>query len=145
MATGPSRRTRLFVYGFLALVLGTSVLGVEAWPLTGWRLFSQVRTDTVSGWQVVALGRDGTESDLDLSSLGRGYRGASWRLADFPGMTVREREAVCRAWVDGAAAAREEPLDGLRIYRTRRPVRTDFDRPAPPVSRQLRYQCGSRS
>lgn len=142
MATQPARPVRLFVYGFLALVLATSGLGVEVWPLTGWRLFSQVRTDTVSGWQVVAVGEGGQESRLEPSSLGRGYRGTSWRLADFPTMPPHERDEVCRVWADGAFGV--GAVDSVRIYRTRRPVRTDREQPVPTAARVLRYECGRR-
>ncbi|MGH9164584.1 MAG: hypothetical protein ACRDZW_03590 [Acidimicrobiales bacterium] len=141
----PPRWSRPLVYGFLALLLASSALGVEAWPLTGWRLFSQVRTGEVAGWQVVTVDAAGAEAPLDVAALGRAYRGVSWILGDFATMTQAERDEVCRAWVarSGSSGARS-----VRVYRTRRAVPAGSATPAPlrpRASRVLSYRCVSPS
>jgi hypothetical protein len=130
---------RGFAWAFLAVLLATASLGIEAWPFTAFRLFSHVRSGTVAGWEVVAV-ESGAEVPVDLASLGRGFRGGDWVLARFGSMTARERADVCAAWEEALADAGRVVSD-VRIYRTARSVRTDFDRPPPPVTRTLRYSC----
>lgn len=142
-APGPGRARRAFVYAFLGALLTTAALGVEAWPFTGWRLFSGVRTGTTAGWRVVTVGPDGGETPVAFAALGRGYRGAAWRLADFPALERAEREAVCRAWADAVAARTGSPVVAVRAYRTRRPVPTGPG-PRPPAVATLRYECARR-
>jgi hypothetical protein len=117
----------------------TSALAVEWWPFTGWKLFSQVRTGTVSGWQVVTVDADGGEHPVDFESLPRGFRGWYQVAGQLPDMTDRERLDVMETWAraaaDGGAEVRE-----LRIYRTTQAVRTDFNRPPPSLTRVLRYR-----
>lgn len=141
----PARWARPFAYAFLAALITTSAAGVEQWPFTGWRLFSGVRTGVTAGWQVVTVDPvDDAETTVDFAALGRGFRGASWRLADFPAMTATGRDAVCRAWADAVTAATGEEIAAVRVYRTRRAVATDADRPSPAPSRTLRYECARR-
>ena len=45
-AERPGTATRLAIYLFLALLVVCAVRGIEWWPLTGWKLFSHVRTGT---------------------------------------------------------------------------------------------------
>jgi hypothetical protein len=140
---GPPAWARPFVYGFLTVVLATSALGVEQWPFTGWRLFSQTRSGTLTGWQVVTVDGSGRESPIDFADLGRGFRGATWRLADFPAMSAAERDAVCRAWADAVTAATGTTVTLVRAYRTRAPVPTDRSQvPAPAPA--LRWECARR-
>lgn len=140
----PPRWARPFVYVFLAVLLATSILGVERWPFTAWKLFSGVRTGVSTGWRVVTVAPGGGESPVDFAALGRGFRGASWRLADFPAMTGAEREAVCRAWADAVAVTTGQPVAAVRAYRVRRAVMTDRSRPPPAPMRVLRYECARR-
>jgi hypothetical protein len=130
---------RWLAWGFLAVLLATASLGVEAWPFTGFRLFSHVRSGTTAAWQVVAI-ESGHEVPVNVASLGRGFRGVDWVLARFGSMSQHEREKVCAAWED-ALRSKGRNVSGLRIYRTTRRVRTDFDVPPPPAARTLRYEC----
>ena len=141
---GPPRWARPFVYVFLAVLLATTALGAEQWPFTAWKLFSGVRTGVTTGWNVVTVAPGGDESPVDFAALGRGYRGASWRLADFPTLTAAERDAVCRAWADAVTAATGREVASVRAYRVRRPVTTDRSRPPTVPTRALRYECARR-
>lgn len=132
------------MYGFLAVVLTTSALGVEQWPLTGWRLFSNVRSGVTTGWHVVTVDDAHHETPVDFAALGRGFRGAAWRLADFPTMSGPQREAVCRAWADAVGTTTRASVRGVVVYRTRRAVTTDPGGPPPPVTRVRRYRCADR-
>lgn len=96
------------------------LLGAEAWPLTGWKLFSRVREDTQAGWQVMTVAGDGRERQLDFAGLGRGYRGAHHVAAGFPGLDLRERDSVCITWAKAAAA--RGPVHQVVVYRVVRRV-----------------------
>lgn len=138
------RPARLFAYGFLALLLVTSTGVVEAWPFTGWRLFSHVRSGTVTTWPVVAVGGDGTERALDLSAYGRGFRGASWLARRFPGLAPARRAEVCQAWADAAARSGGAPVEAVRVYQSRRPSPPRPGGAGPPTERLLLYECQRR-
>lgn len=135
----PSRLARVCCYGFLAAFLGCAALGVECWPLTGFELFSRVRTGVVAGWQVTTVDHAGAERPLDFAALPRGYRGWFQTAGRLSAMGEARRDAVLRDW---ARAARAHGVDvaSVRVYRTAEPVRTDYRRPPPPATRTLRYQ-----
>ncbi|MDQ4098050.1 MAG: hypothetical protein M3144_09310, partial [Actinomycetota bacterium] len=67
---GVSRPVRVFVVCFLGLFLSCGFLGIEAWPLTGFKLFSHVRGDGLPGWEAVSVGGAGRERLIDFASLG---------------------------------------------------------------------------
>ncbi len=134
----PARFTRPFAYGFLALFVVCAALGIEWWPLTGFKLFSQVRTDSVSGWQITTVDCVGHETAVDFDALPRGFHGWFQIAGRFPKMTGDERASVMADWA-GAVVAEGGVVATVRVYRTRQPVRTDFDRPPPAAERTLRY------
>jgi hypothetical protein len=136
----PPRIARPFVYGFLAAFVLTTALAIEWWPFTGWKLFSQVRTGSVSGWQVVTVDGDGEEHPIDFEALPRGFRGWYQVAGLLPTMSDQERLDVLRTWASAAEEAGADVRE-IRVYRTTAPVRTDFDRPSPPVTRELRYHA----
>ena len=75
-ATGPIPRwARWFVRGFLALFLVCGVFGLEAWPLTGWRLFADARQARQPGFQAVTVDRQDRETPISFRDLPAGYQG----------------------------------------------------------------------
>lgn len=111
----PPRRVRVFVGAFLAAFLVCGLFGLELWPLTGWRLFSQLRTDHQVTWRATALGEDG-EKQILASELPHAYRNLPLVMRTFSELPGAEQEAVCRAWLE--AARRERPgARAVRIYR----------------------------
>ncbi|MGH3029525.1 MAG: hypothetical protein ACRDNE_01930 [Gaiellaceae bacterium] len=112
----PSFRVRAFVAAFLVAFAVCGMLGIEAWPLTGWRLFSQLRTDHQVTWRAVAVEADGREEPLRFAELPRGYRNFPLVMRTFASLPSREQAATCRAWL--AAAKREMgTATAVRIYR----------------------------
>lgn len=140
MLEAPPRAARLLVYAFLTIVVVTSTLAVESWPLTGWKLFSQVRGGTVTGWQVVTVDAEAIEHPIDFASLPRGYHGWYQVVSRFPSMREEERGRVLASFATAAAERGADVLE-LRVYRTSQRVRTDFARPSPVPIRSLRYQA----
>ena len=124
---------RLVGGGMIAALLVVGVAEVEPWPLSSMRLFSQVRTDRSSGFEVFVDGQR-----LDLASLGRGFRGAHHLLPRFDDMSEAERDDVCAAWADAAG----HPGAAVRIDRVTWTVPTGPDDPRREVARREAWTCG---
>ena len=107
----------------------TGLLGIEAWPFSGFRLFSQVRTETVASWEVTTVDAAGVERPVRMD-------GHSWLhvAAGMARLPEKERMAVCRAWASPAAIG---SVVEVRVYRTWAPIRGS----APPPRRELRASC----
>jgi hypothetical protein len=111
----PPRGVRVFVAVFLAAFLVCGLFGLELWPLTGWRLFSQLRTDHQVAWRATAVGEDG-EKQIRFAELPRAYRNFPLVMRTFSELPRAEQAAACRAWLE--AARRERPgTRTLRLYR----------------------------
>jgi hypothetical protein len=122
---------RVVVYGLVGLLAVAAVAEAEWWPVSSMRLFSQVRTDTAVVWEVHLVGASGEDEVLDVSSLGRGFRGAHHLVPRLAAMPAAERDAVCAAWADAAAAQGHIAAVDVRIDRVVRSVpRRDAEAPA---------------
>ena len=97
---------RLFVGVLLVLLLVGPCGGVEAWPVTRWRLFSANRQATDTRWLVQSVGADGSASTVSLEELPLGYRHAEWPMADLPRKSEARRQQVCEALGPAVADAR---------------------------------------
>lgn len=113
-------RTRAFVGLLLVGVVACGLTGVEAWPLTGWKLFSEVRHETQVGWSARRIDDAGREEPIDFAVLGRGYTGSLQVMGRFPEMTVSGRDEVCRTWLRALRGRTDESGSavGVRVYRT---------------------------
>ena len=115
-ADDPPRSARVLVGVLLVLLVGAGI-GVEAWPLTGWRLFSAERDDTQTQYVLEAVDVDGSTRRVDLDELpGRPYSNAEWAMAELPHAPDTRREAVCQALL-GPVVEIEPGLAELRIAR----------------------------
>ena len=132
-----------FVGAFLALFVVCGVAGLEAWPLTGWRLFADARQARQPGFQAVTVDRAGRETPIPFRDLPAGYRGDVQVLKGFAGLPSARQAAVCQAWAT-AVRARGGEVAQLRIYQTVTDVsQREGDRGAPPA-RSLRFTCRPR-
>ena len=130
---------------FVALLLTGFVVcglfGVEAWPFSGFRLFSAPRLSTWSSFHGEMIDPDGGVSRLRVASLPTAYRGfglMASRLSSQPGP---DRRAVCRAYANAALAA-GVPVEELGIYRDEHDVLPrDGTRPTTPVASTLLTRC----
>lgn len=137
----PGRGIRLFVGGFLALFLVSGAIGVEAWPLTGWSLYSRVRHGEGWAWQVLAVGPDGAERAVDLQRLPAAYHGVAYFLGGFASRPPAEKESACRAL--GAAARRQYPgTVGVAVDRVPYRIRPAPGDAAGPGGRVRHHECG---
>jgi hypothetical protein len=135
---------RRFVAAYLALFLVCGLFGLEAWPLTGWRLFADARPARQAGWQADTVDRAGRETPVPFRDLPAGYQGNVQVLKGFAGLSPARRAAVCHAWA-GAVRARGGEVAAVRVYRTETDVsRRVGERGAPP-RRTLFWTCPAGS
>ena len=141
MSERAPRFARPFVAVFLAAFVYCAVATVEAWPLTGWQLFSHVRTDEQRSWRAVAVDARGRERPYPLGRLPRGYRGFTFLMRDFDSRPGSEQRAMCQAWLEGSGELLGFSARAVRIYELRwRLSERSGERALPPES-TLRYTC----
>jgi hypothetical protein len=137
---GVSTGRRVFVLAVLAAVVVAGFGGVEEWPLTGWRLYSRLRSEHSVAWRAVSVDDAARETVIDPQGLPLGFRHVDFLLRQFPDYDRDEREEVCEALADGERD-RGRPVEEVRIYRV---VQTrDFDEGEVRVDEvpSLRYVC----
>jgi hypothetical protein len=144
-ATAPDDRlphwVRPLVAAYLIAFAVCGVFAIEAWPLTGWRLFSQVRRPVRLAWQAVTVDRRGAETPISFHVLPRAYRHLVLIMQVYPKYTPARQEAVCEAWA-AAMRGRGRQVSGVRIYRLRYDLRRHIHRThAPAPKRHVRYLC----
>jgi hypothetical protein len=100
----PQPWARPFVAVLLAAFVTCGVLGIEAWPFSGFRLFSAPRGAVTTGWRLIAVTADGEQVQVNVSRLGAAYRGFGFVARSFDDLTARERAAVCGVWLRAAAS-----------------------------------------
>jgi hypothetical protein len=131
---------RLFVAVFLSAFILCGFLGIEAWPLTGWRLFSHLRTSTLTTWQAQTVDVAGRATPLRFGQLPRAYRNFALIMKNFVAQPPGEQAAACADW---AQAARDEgrQVQAVRIYRLQWDLSQRVDDRARPTGRRLVYSC----
>lgn len=102
------RRARAVTLAIVGVIVLGALAEVEAWPVTAFRLFSQVRTDTSSSLQLVVVHPDGSTAPLVLEPdddvvVITGHQFAT--LRDLP--PARQRAKV-DAWLDLAHVSRAD-------------------------------------
>lgn len=139
------RWARWFVWSFLAAFAVCGVAGVEAWPLTGFRLFSHLRHEHQNGWQAYAVHPGGREEWLPLSRFPGGYNGFPLVMKSFSSRSPEERVDLCRAWTVAASGLVGRTV-AIRIYAVGRNFEPRLGRrPVNSLKRSLAYTCGSGS
>jgi hypothetical protein len=135
------RWARPFVAAFLAAFLVVGLLGVDAWPLTGWRLFSHLRSSHQTTWDATTVDAAGAEHPVRFARFPQAMRGFSLLAARLPRLSPSRRAAVCAAW---AAAVHEgdRTVRLFRVWRVERDLsRRAGERAAAPISRTVEYAC----
>jgi hypothetical protein len=130
------RWARAWVGTILAVFLITGFFGVEAWPFTGWRLFSGVRSSRDPSWIVQVVAPDGRETPLPLGDIPIGDRGVAQTLPRWSRFSSGRQQAICEAWTRDARTAGLAVQD-LRLYR----YDHDLARPLQPATQTLLFDC----
>jgi hypothetical protein len=132
---------RWFVGLFLASLVICGTIGIEAWPLTGWRLFSHLRFERSTTWQAFAVASDGTERWVPFSRLPGGITGFPLIARDFDRLGPDRQSDLCQTWSEAAArwAGHTEPV---RVYRVDRDLLPRAgQRAASGPRRALEFTC----
>jgi hypothetical protein len=137
---GPPVRTRLFVAAFLSAFLVCGFAGIEAWPLTGWRLFSHLRTPTLTTWQAETLDAAGHRTPLRFEELPRAYRNFTLIMKSFDARPPREQQSACTDWATAARATGRE-VAALRVFRLTWDLSEREGGRSRLVERRLVYEC----
>jgi len=137
------RWARWFVWSFLAAFAVCGVVRIEAWPLTGFRLFSHLRHERQTNWQAFAVRPDDRQVWLRLSRFPGGYNGLPLVMKTFPARSPQQRSDMCRAWTT-AASEHEGKTVAIRIYRVdRRLEPRQGQHPMMAAKRSLAYTCAA--
>jgi hypothetical protein len=91
------RSARVLVAILFVLLLVPGLIGFDAWPLTGWRLFSLSRGPEQTRWVIEAVAEDGSHRVVSLEELPLRYRHAEWPMSELPGASDARRTTVCEA------------------------------------------------
>ena len=135
-----SPRTKRGVHAFLLVFAITGIAHLELFPFSGFRLFSEVRHDERTSWELRAVDGEGDEITIDVDHLPLGYRQAKRLIATMGTLDAHERDELCDAWAT-PLRHRGVEVERVRIYRTVESVRPD----APPGRRTLQYECGGHA
>jgi hypothetical protein len=136
------RGVKAFVAVFLAVFVACGLFQLEAWPFSGWALFSHLRTDERRGWLVTGVDADGGERPIPFSTFPAAYRGEQRVLDGFDDLSPAGRQGVCRAWAAEWTGTATDGIGGIgeigeiRIYAV-----VDSTRHPGSGRRNLRYVC----
>lgn len=137
----PPRPIRLFVWTFLAVFVVCALARVEAWPFTGWRLFSQERHRVQVSRAALVRDAGGRERPAPFGALGSGFGWHVHVMLAFDGMATGERASVCRAWLGGLRDAGMDASAVLVVEVERDVGRRTEERSEPGRVRRVLYQC----
>ncbi len=139
----PGRAQRRLVVTALFLLLVPGVIGIDFWPLTAWRLFSQARTDVQTNWEINAVDARGRSTNVDLDKLPVGYQLAEWSMAELETSSYSRSDAVCTALLEAAAEERPGTVQLDIVRNDRWLVRRDGDW-VVEYDPLLFHSCGTR-
>ena len=133
--------TRGFVVAYLVAFLICGVFAIEAWPLTGWRLFSHPRHAITYGWRAYTVDARGHETKIPFGRFPRSDRHLPLIMQTYGRLSQRRKDAVCNAWAARVRAFGKQ-VSAVRIYHTHVNLRLHrYHRHPPPIRRTLYYVC----
>jgi len=130
------RRGRIVTYGALLAVALVAFTGQEAWPLSSFSLFSEIRTGQSISWELVSVDGAGREHPVPLGRDLEVSRGATHLMPGFHARSRREQQARAEAWLRGSGVALST-VRAVRIYRVVHQVSTDGRAPGRVVLENL--------
>lgn len=96
------RRARRVTWGAVVVLLVVAAVELELWPLTAYRLFSDVRTSGSSTTELVAVAPDGHETPVRLDRRNPVVVTTGRQYGALPGAALARQRAMVRAWLDAA-------------------------------------------
>ncbi len=136
---------RLFLVVFVTAVAVCGALSIEAWPLTGFRLFSRERQEIAPGWMAASVDARGHETRIRFRRFPRPDRSFIAIMSAYEKQSTEEQAATCRAWARLVRRHGASTAGGLRLYATRRDMRRHVgSRARVGATKQLRWTCSGR-
>lgn len=123
-------------WGLVAVVATCGLLGLEVWPLTGWRLFSYRRHAVTSRFEARVVSTDGHEAPLPFAALPHAYSGSVPVLQQMAQQPPARREPACRAWAEATSRATGSQVAEVRVYEVADDLRDGSSRA------RLAWTCG---
>jgi hypothetical protein len=136
----PRRQARPFVAMFVATLSICALAGFNLWPFSSWELFSRLRTDQQTGWDVVGIDSSGRTRDDPIAALPYGHRGFAATMAAFSDRSPSTRDAICDAWLSSATEELGSSTRFVEVFHLRWEL---SDRQAPR-KRELALVCSER-
>ncbi len=141
---------RVFASALVVAVALCGALSVEAWPLTGWRLFSTERRPIAVGWLATSVDARGRETPIPFERFPAADRHFISVMSTYAAQSPAEQEATCAAWALLVRRYGGDTARGLRLYSTKRDIRRHIGRREPVRAvPSLRWTCadghGARS
>ncbi len=137
--TGPPRWVRATILALLGLFFLFGLVGLEAWPLTAWHLFSTTREQSETSWQAYAVTPDGAEHRVVFVELPTAFRHSDRLLSSLPHLPDDEAEAACAGLIEGVRHEYPDLVE-LRVARVRDRFDDDGEH-RQDVERDLRFTC----
>ena len=133
---------RALVVAFTMAIVVCGAFSIEAWPLTGWRLFSKERQQIAPGWMATSVDARGKETPVDFGRFPRADRYFISVMSTYGALSRDEREATCQAWARLVRRHGGSTQGGLRLYATRRDMGRHVGRRQPVAAiPALRWTC----
>ena len=137
----PGPAVRWFARLFLAAFVLVGLTNLDAWPLTGWRLFSSLRGAETLAVEARAVDAEGQARVIRMGRVSAGLRGFELLVKGFPSLSRRDQDAACAAWL-GAVRSSGIPAVALEIDLLRYSLLPrDGDRPTNPPKQMRVVEC----
>lgn len=135
---------RPFVAAFLLTLVVCALAPFNPWPFSDWELFSRLRTDRQSAWQVIAVEATGRKLVYPIALLPHGYRGFASTMAEFSERSATLRDATCEAWLRGAGDHLGTSTSSFRIYELSWLLSGHLGNRPGPRRRILEWTCSAK-
>jgi hypothetical protein len=126
-------------WALVSAVAASGLLGLEAWPLTGWRLFSTPRGPVTAHFEARVVSADGVEAPVPFNRLPHGFSGSEPDLERMARQRPDRREPACRAWADATARLGGTTVSEVRVYEVHDDLRDGSTQAA------LAWTCAQRA
>jgi hypothetical protein len=129
---------RGLIWSLAGAVAVAGLAGVEAWPLTGWRLFSDRRQPVTIRFEARVVHADGSEAPVPFADLPHAFSGSVPVLDEMAGQAAPDREPACGAWAEATGRLTGAAVAEVRVYAVADDLRDGSSRAA------LAWTCGRR-
>lgn len=135
------RHAGLFVTLVITAMCASALFAWEPWPLSGFRLFSTIRTEQQTSWLATIVDNRGEEVGYPLGASPGGYRGFAFTMGEFAGADEARRDELCSTWVGAAPELLGQEAAEVRIYLRTRVLSDRAGEDAGTAADELRYIC----